>query len=302
MPGPGVLKENVIVWCSCVDGLHGPAVQKWGLDVSTPSSGTLTPSSGIVNVWPTVLLYELMTLKGLPSVVALLPTVPVTRPHCWFRSGLPESNWYRVTWIIVCAGSCTKVVCTQWCDLGVIVWYETHVGCAPVPTAPSVWKTRCTGLPLGAVRYFTVWGSVATNDIAANTTRNTTTANMPSTMAMRPDRDTPRLLPLAQPFADWQRGSVRLHLADVNYLRHTGVTPRGRSAGPGAVRVGGPSGRPRPGLSLSVCRRARRSRPGPRRAALRTQPRRHARAQPRDRGRARTRGRSTGFPPRRSRV
>ena len=50
------------------------------------------PSVGMEKVWPTPLpALELMRRIGLPFSVAMLPVVPVTRPICWLRNGLPES-------------------------------------------------------------------------------------------------------------------------------------------------------------------------------------------------------------------
>ena len=89
------MNENVIVLCGYAvdDGEHGATAHRFA-EPELPASGTEMPSVGIENVWPMPLpMFELMTLNVAPLSVALFPSVPVTCPICWFRSGLPESNW-----------------------------------------------------------------------------------------------------------------------------------------------------------------------------------------------------------------
>src|SRR5665213_2157949 len=101
---------------------------------STPTRGTVIPSAGTANVWPTPLAeYESYTEIGLPLSTSTLPSTPWIRPHCWLRRGLPESNCLTVTLIRVCAWTI----------------YVTQVGCAPYPIEPTVWTVRLTGVPAG---------------------------------------------------------------------------------------------------------------------------------------------------------
>src|ERR1700684_3838622 len=93
-PGPGVMKlKVVVVWV--VDMAQGPCVHWFFAVYRTPSNGTLMPSSGALNVWATPhVVSELtsemffpLTPSASPLTDMTLPTVPLTRPLNWLRSG-----------------------------------------------------------------------------------------------------------------------------------------------------------------------------------------------------------------------
>ena len=109
----------VVVWVA--DMVHGPCVHWFFAVYRTPSSGTLRLSSGTLKVWATPHVVSELTTEiplpltpaASPLTVMTPPTVPLTSPLNWLRSGSQVSNSYAVTLIRVCAGSCQIVEWTQ---------------------------------------------------------------------------------------------------------------------------------------------------------------------------------------------
>jgi len=99
-----------VLWASArVHGAELHAFLAFGL---MAGNGTLMPSSGTLKVWPTPLpAFESIKAYGAPFNVEL--ATPVTEPTSWLRSGLPPSYCRIVTLMVVCAGSCHRVVFVQ---------------------------------------------------------------------------------------------------------------------------------------------------------------------------------------------
>ena len=81
----------------------------------TPTSGTLIPRVGMAKVCPTPLPdVGVVHPYGLAVQRHHVPGVPCTRPHCWLRNGLPESNCSMVRLMRVWAGTFQMVEWIHW--------------------------------------------------------------------------------------------------------------------------------------------------------------------------------------------
>ena len=101
----------MIVLCASAS-VHGVTAHWFLASSATPSSGTLTPRSGIVNVCDAASGFS--TFSCLPLTVIVPPMIPRGWPRNGLRRPLSPSYWSTVTRTMELAGTFQMVLCTHW--------------------------------------------------------------------------------------------------------------------------------------------------------------------------------------------